>query len=69
MKEEELRIVIHIYKDVIIGIDAEQDSFKDGVHHLGGKYPYWSYVVPVTVDTDLHIKLMRRLKEGGNHDY
>ncbi len=60
MKEEELRIVVHIYKDEIIGIDAEQDNFENGVHHLGGTYPGWSYVVPITIDTDLHIKLMQK---------
>ena len=60
MKEEELRIVIHIYKNEIIGIDAEADSFKDGVHHMGGTYPYWSYVIPITVNTDLHVRLMQK---------
>lgn len=60
MKEEELRIIIHIYKDEIIGIDAEQNNFENGVHHLGGKCLGVSCVVPITLDTDLHIKLMQR---------
>jgi len=60
MKKGELKIVIHIYKDEIIGIDAEQNDFENGIHHLGGKYPYWAYVIPITVDTDLHIRLLQK---------
>lgn len=58
MKEEELRITIHIYKDEIIGIDAHQDSFESVVH-LGGVYPSWAYTVPITQDMNLQIKLMK----------
>ena len=63
----EIKLTLHIYKNMITGIDTE--VFVDGKWEkaiapkhspAGDIYPGWNYVMPVTYDTDLHIKMMMR---------
>jgi len=67
MKKGEIKLILHIYKDMITGIDTE--IFVDGKWEkaiapknspMKDMYPGWSYVMPVTYSTDLHVKMMRR---------
>ena len=69
MKEGELKLTVHIYKDLIT--DIETELFEAGVWEravaprnspVKDMYPGWYYVMPITFDTDLHIKLMMRRK-------
>jgi len=63
----EIKLIVHVYKDLII--DIETELFIDGKWEkavapknspMRDLYPGWSYVMPVTSDTDLHIKMMAR---------
>ena len=64
-KSGEIKLIVHVYKDLII--DIETELFFDGKWEkavapknspMKDLYPGWSYIMPVTSDTDLHIKMM-----------
>jgi hypothetical protein len=66
-KNGELKLTVHIYKDLITAIDTE--LFIDGAWEkaiapknspMKDMYPGWYYVMPITFDTQLHIKMMMK---------
>lgn len=70
VKLGEIKLTLHIYKDIITGIDTE--IFVDGKWEkaiapknspMSDIFPGWNYIMPVTHDTDLHIKMMKKHKK------
>ena len=69
MKEGELKLTVHIYKDLITAIDTE--LFTGGTWEkaiapensvMGKIYSGKSYIMPITMDISLHIELKKRRK-------
>jgi len=67
----EIKLTIHIYKDLITAIDTEifiDGKWEKAIAPKGSPmpdkdiFPGWNYVMPVTFDTDLHMKMMMRHK-------
>lgn len=68
-KNGELKLTVHIYKDMITNIDTE--LFIDGIWEKavapknsvqGDIYPGKFYMMPVTMDVNLYIELRKRRK-------
>jgi len=67
MKPGELKLTVHVVRDIITAIDTE--IFCDGawekavapkVSPWWDMFPGWDYIMPVTKDANLHIKIEKR---------